>query len=68
MVSIFLNAFNHSKCYETYAQVLKYPYDPNDDREDETDSSLGRRIAEARADYASGHGRDFDEFLSEIEP
>ena len=38
-----------------------------EDREDEMDSLLGQRIAEARADYASGDRQDFDAFLNTLE-
>jgi PHD/YefM family antitoxin component YafN of YafNO toxin-antitoxin module len=38
-----------------------------EDREDELDSILGQRIAEARADYAKGEGRDFDSFVNDLE-
>ncbi len=38
-----------------------------EDREDELDSILGLRIAEARADYASGEGRDFNDFVRDVE-
>ncbi len=37
-----------------------------EDREDEMDTALGARIAEARADYASGAGKDFGDFLDEL--
>ena len=38
-----------------------------EDREDELDTVLGRRIREERQAYARGEGRDFEAFVSELE-
>jgi len=38
-----------------------------EDREDELDSALGRRIQEERQAYARGEGRDLESFAAEIE-
>jgi len=38
-----------------------------EDREDELDTALGRRILEEREAYARGEGRDFETFVAELE-
>jgi len=38
-----------------------------EDREDELDTTLGRRIQEERRAYARGEGRDFEAFVAELE-
>jgi hypothetical protein len=38
-----------------------------EDREDELDFCLGRRIMEEREAYARGEGRDFEAFVAELE-
>ncbi len=38
-----------------------------EDREDELDTALGRRIQEEREAYARGEGRDFEAFVAELE-
>jgi PHD/YefM family antitoxin component YafN of YafNO toxin-antitoxin module len=37
-----------------------------EDREDEIDSVLGQRIAEARQDYAEGEGQDLEAFVDDL--
>jgi len=37
-----------------------------EDREDELDTALGRRIREERQAYARGEGRDFEAFVQEL--
>lgn len=39
-----------------------------EDREDELDVALGRRIQEERESYSRGEGRDFEDFVAELEP
>jgi prevent-host-death family protein len=38
-----------------------------EDREDELDTALGRRIQEERQAYARGEGRDFEAFVADLE-
>jgi prevent-host-death family protein len=38
-----------------------------EDREDELDTALGKRIREERQAYARGEGRDLDAFIAELE-
>jgi len=38
-----------------------------EDREDELDSALGRRLLEEREAHARGEGRDFEAFVAELE-
>jgi len=38
-----------------------------EDREDELDSALGRRLLEERQAHARGEGRDFEAFAAELE-
>ena len=49
--------------YERYQAMM----DLLEDREDETDSELGRRVAEGRAAYERGESRDLDELTNELE-
>ena len=46
--------------YESMVDLLE-------DRADEFDSQLGRRIREEREAYVQGEGRDFGEFLAEAD-
>jgi prevent-host-death family protein len=39
-----------------------------EDREDEMDAALGQRIQEEREAYARGAGRNFEAFVTELEP
>ncbi|MFQ6111838.1 MAG: type II toxin-antitoxin system Phd/YefM family antitoxin [Nitrospinota bacterium] len=38
-----------------------------EDREDELDTALGRRLQEEREAHARGEGRDFEAFVAELE-
>ena len=38
-----------------------------EDREDELDTALGRRLLEERQAYARAEGRDFEAFVDELE-
>ena len=38
-----------------------------EDREDELDTALGRRLLEERQAYARAEGRDFEAFVAELE-
>ena len=38
-----------------------------EDREDEIDTKLGRRLQEARSDYLVGEGRDLSELIAELD-
>ena len=38
-----------------------------EDREDEMDSALGRRLLEEREAHTRGEGRDFEAFVAELE-
>lgn len=38
-----------------------------EDREDELDSALGRRLLEEREAHARGEGREFEAFVAELE-
>ena len=46
--------------YESMIDLLE-------DREDEFDAQLGRRIREERESYARGEGRDFQAVLPEVD-
>ncbi|HZY41805.1 MAG TPA: type II toxin-antitoxin system Phd/YefM family antitoxin [Anaerolineae bacterium] len=46
--------------YESMIDLLE-------DREDEVDAQLGRRIREERESYARGEGRDFQALLPEVD-
>ena len=38
-----------------------------EDREDEIDTKLGRRLQEDRSDYLAGEGRDLSELIAELD-
>jgi prevent-host-death family protein len=60
---------HYSKAEAVLLPVERYNamMDLLEDREDELDTALGRRIQEERQAYARGEGRDFESFVAEIE-
>jgi len=59
----------HGKAEAVLLSIERYNalMDLLEDREDELDVALGRRLQEERQAYASGAGRDFEDFAAGLE-
>ena len=64
---IFITRYSKAEAVLLSIERYNAMMDLLEDREDELDTVLGRRIREERQAYARGEGRDFEAFVAELE-
>ena len=64
---VFITRYSKAEAVLLPVERYNAMLDLLEDREDELDSALGRRIQEERQAYARGEGRDLESFAAEIE-
>jgi len=64
---VFITRYSKAEAVLLPVERYNAMMDLLEDREDELDTALGRRIQEERQAYARGEGRDFESFVAEIE-
>jgi len=63
---VFITRYSKAEAVLLPVERYNAMLDLLEDREDELDSALGRRIQEERQAYARGEGRDVESFVAEI--